>query len=137
MHQHEPLLLWISVHLLRAGLETPGVVDGDLKEALEALVKTYRTLQSGLVYEVKPANPLAAAVVERVQNSVEEYRGRAHDASGMTTLRDAEVLGILAFLQRMEIQQNNGRRLGRAFVDFLRIHFPQSPAAEQEPSLLV
>ena len=137
LRRQEPLLLWISLHLMRGALETPGAVDVDLKDALDALVKTYRTLQSGLVYESRPSNPLAAAVYERVQASVEEYRKRVQESSGMQTVRDADVLGILAFLQRMEIQQNNGRRYGRAFVDFLRAHFPDKPQPAAEPSLII
>ena len=137
LRKHEGALLWVSVALLRAALETPGVIDYDIRETLEALVKTYRTLQSGLVYESRPTNPLAAGVYERVQAGVDEYRGRAAEAGTGEHLRDAEVLGILAFLQRMEIQQNNGRKKGRAFVDFLRLNFPQTSPAEAPPSLIL
>jgi hypothetical protein len=52
----------------------------------------------------------------------------------MNSIRDVDVLGILVFLHRMELQHNNGRKKGRAFIDFLRAYFPQKPAAE--PSLL-
>ena len=55
----------------------------------------------------------------------------------MQSVRDADVLGILVFLQRLEIQHNNGRRLGRAFIDFLRTNFPAKEPAEDVPSLLV
>jgi len=137
LRSHEPLLLWMSVEVMRAAIETPGAVDNDLKDALEALVKTYRTLQSGLVYESRPPNALAAALYGRVLASVDEFRKLNRQSSGMQTARDVEVLGILAFLQRMEIQQNNGRRLGRAFVDFLRTHFPQNPKPVQQPSLIL
>lgn len=137
LREHEPLLLWISVRILRTALEAPNVVDSDIREALEALVKTYRTLQSGLVYETRPANPLAAGICMHVQTAVDEYRQEMQKSTGMQALRDTEVLGILAFLQRMEIQQNNGRRLGRAFVDFLRMHFPQTSEPEPAAPLLI
>jgi hypothetical protein len=137
LRRQEPLLLWLALHVLRGALETPGAVDTDVKDALDALVKTYRTLQSGLVYESRPANPLAAALYERVQASVDEYRQRTQQESGMQTVRDTDVLGVLAFLQRMEIQQNNQRRYGRAFVDFLRAHFPDKPQPVEERSLIV
>jgi len=32
----------------------------------------------------------------------------------------ADILGLLVFLQRFELDQNNGRRKGRAFLDALR-----------------
>jgi hypothetical protein len=136
LRAQEPLLIWIAMHLLRAALDTKDAIDNDAKEALATLVQTYRTLQSGLVYETQPVNPIAAALYAAVQNAVQTYRQQAQEASGMQSVRDTDVLGVLAFLQRMEIQQNNGRRLGRAFIDFLRYQFPQNPQT-QEPSQLI
>ena len=53
------------------------------------------------------------------------------EEAGMQTLRDTDVLATLVFLQRLEIQHNNGRRRGRAFFDFLRTYFPE-PAPRVE-----
>jgi hypothetical protein len=127
----------IAVALLEAALNTPGAVDSDVKEALDALVRTYRTLQSGLYYDSRPTNPVAGAIYGHVQEAIQDIRKREREASGMQTIRDADVLGLCAFLQRMEIQQNNGRRLGRAFIDFLRIHFPQSAPQQPAQSLII
>jgi hypothetical protein len=58
----------------------------------------------------------------------------------MTKTRDVDVLGVLAFLPRLEIDRNNGRKRGRAFIDFLRHQFPASPGAPAPavtPSLIV
>jgi len=123
------------VQLLQAALEIPNVVDSDIRDALDALVRTYRTLQTGLYYESRPENALAAAICDRLQAAVAEFRKAMAGRSGVQTVRDVDILGVLAFLQRMEIQQRNGRRLGRAFIDFLRLHFPQT--AKPEPSQLI
>jgi len=42
-------------------------------------------------------------------------------------------------LQRLEIDRNNGRKRGRAFVDFLRGQFPAAPGelAPASTSLIV
>jgi hypothetical protein len=138
LQSQQPLLIWLSVSLMRAALETPNVIDNDVKTALDALIKTYRTMQTGLIYESRPNNPLAGAIFERFQAAVEEYRKRVAEHTGVQSVRDSEVLGILAFLQRLEIQLNNGRRLGRAFVDHLRSSFPVQPSpAQQEPSIIL
>lgn len=137
LRRHEQLLLLLSVHLLQAALEIPDVLDTDVKDALAALVKTYRTVQTGLIYETRPDNMLAAAIADRLQNAVAELRKAAAEQSGMQLIRDVDILGIFAFLQRMEIQQNNGRRLGRAFIDFLREHFKPAHQPEANPSLIV
>lgn len=55
-----------------------------------------------------------------MQKGLEEYRKSAAEQSGILTIRDADVLGALVFLQRLELRLNNGRKRGRAFLDFLR-----------------
>ena len=102
-----------------------------LTEAIESLVKTYRTLQSGLIYETRPQNPYAAGIQDRLANAIEELREVMAEEAGMQTLRDTDVLATLVFMQRLEIQHNNGRRRGRAFFDFLRTYFPEpAPSVE-------
>lgn len=116
-------MAWISEALTRA-MEREKAVDQDAREALDALIRTYRTLESGLIYETRPANFYAAALQDALKDAVEKLRRRTAEASGMNTLRDADILGVLVFLERVEFQYANGRRRGRAFYDFLNTHFP-------------
>jgi hypothetical protein len=67
-----------------------------------------------------PNNPLAARVFHRVQDAVTEFRRSEPHTLGMARTRDADVLRSLVFLQRVELDRNNGRRRGRAFVDAMR-----------------
>jgi hypothetical protein len=127
VRDNERLILWLIMALAQA-LEKERAIDFDAREALDALVRTYRTLESGLIYETRPQNPYAAALQAAMQQSVEEFRKHLTEQSGMNTLRDADVLGALVFLQRLEFQHNNGRKRGRAFFDFLRSSFP-APSA--------
>jgi len=129
LSDNEPLLLFISNTLLETALKSPGTNDFDVREALEALIKTYRTLERGLYYESRPENPLAAHLFQEVQSGITTHRENLARDTGMNTTRDADVLGVLVFLQRMELQQNNGRKKGRAFLDFLRGLFPQQQAS--------
>lgn len=129
LRDHEELLMVASRALFDAAMQIPGAIDLDVREALEALIKTYRTLQSGLVYESRPANPMAAGIQQLFERQVREYRDAATQRAGMNVIRDTDVLGVLVFLQRMEIQHNNGRRRGRAFLDLLRGFLPPSMGA--------
>lgn len=142
--EREPILLFLSGTLTGAALTIPGVIDYDIRDALQALIKTYRTLQTGLYYDSKPTNPIAAAIYEEVQRNVHVFREQIAQQQGIHTIRDADILGLLVFLERMELQHNNGRRKGRAFIDFLRHYFPsagqiaQGQAPDQpEPSRLI
>jgi hypothetical protein len=128
LDEHNDLLIASSGALFAAAAQVPGVIDYDVREALEALIKTYRTRESGLIYESRPPNPLAAGIQQFFEQQVREYREASVRQAGLTTIRDAEILGVLVFLQRMERQFNNGRRRGRAFLDFLRRFLPSRPA---------
>ena len=119
LSENEKLLAFLSLVLTRAASETPEVVDFDMREALDALTRTYRTLQSGVYYENRPNNPVAAHICDVVQASIAEFRREETETLGMTKTRDADILGLLVFLQRFELDQNNGRRKGRAFLDAL------------------
>jgi hypothetical protein len=137
LRQNEALLAFLVGAVAEAGLGAAGAADYDVREALGALVRTYRTRESGLYYETKPANLIAAGIQGRVQKSIDEFRGAVSKRSGMTTLRDADILGVLAFLERVEYQTNNGRRRGRAFLDFLRAQSTAMAADAADSSLVL
>jgi hypothetical protein len=128
LRNNERLLTFAAATLFQVSQQNPDVIDLDMREALGALIRTYRTLESGLIYESRPANPLAAFVQQRFQQALQEHRQHATQSTGITTIRDADVLGILVFLERLELSNNNGRRRGRAFIDFLRGFFPSQPS---------
>jgi hypothetical protein len=127
LRRNEGLLIAVAAAFARSSLDTQGVVDNDSREALDALIRTYRTLQSGLYYESRPENILAANVQRDVQQAIENLQKRASEAG--FTIRDADVLGVLVFLQRLGIQHDNKRPKGRAFIHFLQQFFP-SPAPD-------
>jgi hypothetical protein len=137
LREHEDLVMFMAATVLRAAFEIPGVVDLDVREALEALTRTYRTLQSGVYYETRPANPLAAAVCGAVQDIVAEYRKEEKERLGITKTRDGDVLRTLVFLQHFELDRNNGRRRGRAFLDALRSFYPGEIAPPPPASSLI
>jgi hypothetical protein len=130
VEDHEREVMSLSLALARA-MDQEKAVDLDVREALESLVRTYRTLQSGLIYETRPQNPYAAGIQERLVKAIEELRKSIAEEAGMEMLRDTDVLATLVFLQRLEIQHNNGRRRGRAFFDFLRTYFPEPAPSVQ------
>lgn len=133
LEEHEHLLLFLGSAIATGAMDTAGAVDFDVREALEGLVRTYRTLQSGVYYESVPPNPLAASIFRRVRSDVEELH-QEESKAGETKTRDADVLGALVFLQRLEYDRNNGRKLGRAFLHFLvDIYTSRLPEAAAEP----
>ena len=130
LRDNEQLLTFLSLTIFHTAMQVPGVVDCDVLEALDGLIRTYRTLQSGVYYESRPNNPLAGSIFGAVQDALAEYRSGEQQELGMTKTRDADVLGLLVFLQHFALYRDNGRRRGRAFLDALREFHPPAP----EPS---
>jgi hypothetical protein len=136
LRDHEPLLIFLGATLLEASLDTRGIVDSDVRDALDALIRTYRTLQTGLYYETLPSNLLAAEIHQRIQEAIEKLR-RELSEEGSRPIRDAEILGMLVFLYRVAVHQDNGRPRGRAFIDYMRGVFPTRSSGEADAPTLI
>ncbi len=135
LRDHEPLVLVAASAIAEGIYRLEGLIDNDVREAIESLVQTYKTLgNSGLIYECKPRNPIAAALQEQVQGRLEEFRRRVHEQAGYAGILDSHVLGVLLFFQRMELQVNNGRRRGRSFLDAVRRFVP--PPVPADPATM-
>jgi hypothetical protein len=135
---NEELLIFLGRTLGMAALETAGAADFDVRSALDALVRTFVTLESGVYYETRPDNALANRLYDAVREGVAEFRRSEQERTGLPKTRDADVLGLLVFFERLELDRNNGRPRGRAFIDLLR-GFYSEPAgvAETAKSRLV
>lgn len=138
MNEHQQLTIVLGRLLLVAAVETPGSVDLDLRDALEALVTTYKTADSGLIYESRPANAIAAQAADRFTHGLQQFREDVAKRSASHSIRDKDILGVLVFWQRMEYQRSNGRRKGRAFTESLYALLPPPPPDPAEsPSGIV
>ncbi len=136
LHENTGLLTACARSLLEGSSQTSPVVDHDTQEALEAMVRTYKTLETGLYYESRPVSLMAQRIVDHVQEKVREFREQQTRQTGVTQTRDNDVLRMLVFLQRMALDHDNARPRGKAFLDFLRVHFPDSEQASRE-SLII
>jgi hypothetical protein len=138
LHDNELLLIFIGRSIAKAALETSGAVDFDVREALDGLIRTYRTLQSGVYYESIPSNRVAATIFRLVQDAIALFRQEEPKRLGLSKTRDADVMGLLVFLQRLEMDRNNGRRRGRAFLAALGEYYSGDPdLPETMPSSLI
>lgn len=132
LHDHEGLLSFLGQAVARAAFATPGAADLDVRDALDALIRTYRTLESGVYYDTVPEGPVAANVYHLVQRAIGEFRQAEQQNYGTSRTRDVEVLSLLVFLQRLELTQSNGRSRGRAFLGTLQGFY--AGGSESEPS---
>ena len=112
-----------------------GLIDYDVREALAALTQTYKTLGSGTLLRKAAGPPIPWPHVSptEVREKIEDFRRRVTEATGSTRIRDSDVLGILVFIQRVELTVNNGRKKGRAFIDAMQGRFghPAEPTRDE------
>jgi hypothetical protein len=134
---HEKLLLLCVYSLVQASLRTQGAIDNDLLDTLDALIQTRRTAQSGLIYETRPANRIAAQIQQKFQDSLNEYEKVRQERKHLTGYKDSDLLRILVFLRRIGQQNSNGRPKGRMFIDLLRQMTPETRVDERAPSIIL
>ncbi|MDR3718453.1 MAG: hypothetical protein P4K98_06600 [Bryobacteraceae bacterium] len=131
MNSHQELAIILGRLLFVAAVENEGVVDSDMRDALAALVTSFKTANSGLIYEARPENAIAAAVVTRFREELDKFRADVAERAPAHAVLDKDLLGVLVFWQRMEFQRSNGRRKGRAFIESLYGILPPPP--EEKP----
>ena len=141
--EREALVFTLALAVKRA-LEAVDGVDFDAREALDSQIRKYRALEAGLVVDSRPPNTYAAAIQQKLDETIDELRKgeaaqRAAESHAIVQqpandlkLRDADMLGVLVFLQRLEMQYNNGRRRGKAFRDFLASYLPEPTSTETD-----
>lgn len=134
---HEELLLYCIYSLVQAAIKTPGAIDTDVMQALEALIQTHRTRETGLVYETRPENVVAAAVQRAFSAGLDEYEKVRQEREPLHPVRNTDVLAILVFLHRIGQQNQNGRPRGRMFLDLLRQMTPDTRVEERQPSIIL
>ena len=135
LRDHADLLTTCGRELLVASQETAGAIDEDARKALDSLIRSYKTRESGLYYDSKPNSPMGRDVFDHVEQAVAHFREEQTRSDGFARTRDADVMKVWVFLYRMALDRDNGRARGRAFLDFLRLHF--EPQREEKPSLII
>jgi hypothetical protein len=136
LREHEELLLFCMVSLVHAALRTVSATDADALEALGALIKSYRTAESGLLYETRPVNTIAASVQRALAESLADYQKIRAERESLH-FRNAEILAVLVFLRRMGQQNLNGRPRGRMYLDLLKQMTPATASDERAPGIIV
>ena len=140
-NRHHPLMAFLGRGRRRTRRSPyPGAADPDVREAMESLVPTYRTpARAESVYETRPVDSGGGGHIRRGAVGRPEFLRREQQEFGMTRTRDADVLGILVYLQRMgrwTIRQR--ARRGRTLIDLLwEFYGDEAPPPRSTSSLIL
>ena len=133
--EHAGLLSAIGQGVFEGTVSVAGAADRDAQQALDAQIQTFKTLSSGIHYESQPESLYARSVYSGLRDTIQAFHEKETQQFGFARTRDSDILAVLVFLYRVALDRDNGRARGKAFLDFLRLHF--AAAEEPEQSLIV
>ncbi|MGH9683856.1 MAG: hypothetical protein ACRD4S_09640 [Candidatus Acidiferrales bacterium] len=112
--------------------------DVELIAAIEALAETFRTLETGIIYERPPEASIPRRLYAELAALLQAWRKEEAERSALPSLKDSDIFRLLVFLLRLGKQEGNGRPRSRAFLDFLRAKFPLPAGIDaQETSRII
>jgi len=140
VYAHWPVVGGIASVILAFQAQHHETNDTSAVAALEALVETFRTLNTGIYYERPPDAPIARALYGEIAGYIQKAREDEAQRGVASTLKDSQVMNLLVFLLRLAKAESDGRPLARGFLDFLREKFPPpagSPAAQETSRIII
>lgn len=138
LHTHQQLMAALAFQTAKFASNEASAADPDLIAALAALAATYKTLQSGLLYERVPEIPVQRDLYLALSQFLTEIKQKAAASGQAAALRDAAIFQVIVFLYRMGLLRSNGRPRSRRFIEFLRAQFPQAEELQrEEPRIIV
>jgi len=137
IYTHQQLMAALAFSIAKFCAVQPTAADTDVLAALQALAQTYKTLNSGIIYEKPPDAPLPRELYAALIAFINEVKKQQAERAGSATLKDSDIFHLLIFLYRMGLLRTNGRPRSRRFIEFLRSQFPQSPELKREESRII
>lgn len=136
LEEKQLLVAGLSLVAVRFAREHAEVRDPDILAALDALARSYQTLESGLYYEHQPESAAAQVLSAALQSYLNQYAQEQQQRTG-NSLRPGEALRALVFLRRLGQGEANGRPLSRRYLEFLRAQLPPEATAPTESRLII
>jgi hypothetical protein len=137
VHAYQRLLAGLAFAVAKVAAGQPELSDPDVLAALQALAETYKTLATGIYYEMPPDSPTPRALYGELSRFLDEAKGLEAERSGLPRIKDSEVLALLVFLYRLGVLRSNGRPRSRRFIEFLRGQFPDAPELRPQESRII
>jgi hypothetical protein len=138
LHSQQQLMSLLAFHIAKFASVESTASDPDALAAIAALAATYRTLQSGLLYEKIPEIPVQRDLYLALTKFLDEIKTEAAEEGNSGAVRDSGVFQVAVFLYRMGTLRSNGRPRSRRFIEFLRAQFPQAEQPlREEPRIII
>lgn len=137
VHAQQQLISALAFQIAKFAGGQPLASDPDVVAALSALAATYKTLQSGLLYEQVPELPVPRDLYLAMTQFLKEVKEKISASAGAGAIKDADIFYVAVFLLRMGLLRSNGRPRSRRFIEFIRSQFPASDEPKREESRII
>jgi hypothetical protein len=137
LYTHQQLLAALAFQTAKFASTEPSAADPDVLRSLAALAGTYKTLQSGLLYEQIPDIPVQRDLYLSLAQFLGEVKQKAAESGNSGALKDLAIFQVIVFLYRMGLLRSNGRPRSRRFIEFLRSQFPQAEELKREEPRII
>jgi len=137
VYTHQQLMSALAFSIAKFCAVHQSAVDSDVLSALQTLAETYKTLNSGIIYEKPPVAPLPRELYAALMAFLTEIKKQHAEQASSASLKDSQVFYLLVFLYRMGLLRTNGRLRSRRFIEFLRVQFPKAPELKREESRII
>jgi hypothetical protein len=138
IHTQQQLITAMAYHIAKFATGEATAADPDVLAALVALAGTYKTLQSGLLYERVPEIPVQRDLYQALSTFLNQAKQKFAESGNSAAMRDIDIFHVTVFLYRMGLIRSNGRTRSRRFIEFLRAQFPATDELKKdEPRIIV
>ena len=138
LRSQQQLMSLLAFQIAKFASSEPTATDPDVLAAVAALAATYKTLQSGLLYEKIPEIPAQRNLYLALTEFLKEIKQKAAESGNPGAIKDISVFHVAVFFYRMGTLRSNGRPRSRRFIEFLRGQFPEAQESErEEPRIIV
>lgn len=138
VYTHQQLMAALAFSIAKFCSAQPATTDPDVLAALESLAQTYKTLNSGILYENPPDAPVPRKLYAALSSFLAETKKQHSEHTVSGAWKDANAFYLLVFLYRMGLLRTNGRPRSRLFIEFLRGQFAQqAPELAREASRII
>jgi hypothetical protein len=138
LHTQQQLISLLALQIAKFATAQTTASDPDVLAAIAALAGTYKTLQSGLIYEKVPEIPVQRELYAALMQFLNEIKQKAAESGNSGAVKDINIFHVVVFFYRMGLLRSNGRPRSRRFIEFLRGQFPQAEEPKtEEPRIIV
>ena len=137
LHSQQQLMSLLAFQIAKFASGQPTATDLDVLAAVAALAGTYKTLQSGLLYEKMPEIPVQRDLYLALTKFLDEIKKEAIEKGNSGAVKDSSMFHVAVFLYRMGSLRSNGRPRSRRFIEFLCRQFPPSQPKPEEARIVV